>query len=462
MKILVVDDERSIRFSLVELLESDGHSVREAEHAPAALGMMEDDAADLVLSDLTMPAMDGLALLEEVRSRHPASLFVLMTAHGDERTAVRALREGAYDYVPKPFDNEEIRALVRRAREVLALRAENARLREELAGPFPGVIGQSPALREVMRLVARAAPTDATVLVTGESGTGKEVVARALHEGSRRRGGPFVALNCSAIPAELVESALFGHLRGAFTGADRDREGVFQAARGGTLFLDEVGDLPPAAQPKLLRALEERNVTPLGATRPVDVDVRVVAATHRPLQRMAAEGTFREDLLWRLQVIAVHLPPLRERREDVPALATHFLADFAARYSRPVRALSEGARRRVLAYDWPGNVRELRNAIERAVVLAEGDAIEPADLPPQLAEAGAAVRPVDAALAGMPFAEAREQAVDAWERAFLAAALERAGGNVSATARELGVHRQSLQKMLRRLGLGREGDEEQA
>jgi DNA-binding NtrC family response regulator len=286
------------------------------------------------------------------------------------------------------------------------------------------------------------------------------VVARALHEASRRKAGPFVALNCSAIPAELVESALFGHLRGAFTGADRDREGVFQAARGGTLFLDEIGDLAPAAQAKLLRALEERQVTPVGATKALDVDVRVVAATHRPLERMAAEGTFREDLLWRLRVISVHLPPLRERREDVPELAAHFLAHFAERYGRPVRVLSEAARRRLLAYDWPGNVRELRNAVERAVVLAEGDEIEPADLPAQITDAAGPVRPVDAALAGLPYAEARDRAVDAWESAFLSAALERHGGNVSATARALGVHRQSLQKMLRRLGLGREGDEE--
>ncbi|HET6764687.1 MAG TPA: sigma 54-interacting transcriptional regulator, partial [Longimicrobiaceae bacterium] len=280
------------------------------------------------------------------------------------------------------------------------------------------------------------------------------------HEASRRRAGPFVALNCSAIPGELVESALFGHLRGAFTGADRDREGVFQAAHGGTLLLDEIGDLAAGAQAKLLRALEERQVAPVGATRPVHVDVRVVAATHRPLERMAAEGTFREDLLWRLRVIAVHLPPLRERREDVPALAAHFLAHFAERYGRPPRAPGEAARRRLLAYDWPGNVRELRNAMERAVVLAEGEEIEPGDLPAQLSDAGGALPPVDAALAGLTYAEARDRAADAWERAFLGAALERAGGNVSAAARALGVHRQSLQKMLRRLDLVREGEAE--
>ena len=456
MKILVVDDERAIRFSLVELLESDGHEVREAEHAPAALAALDEAPSDLVLSDLTMPAMDGLALLEEVRARHPNPLFVLVTAHGDERTAVRALREGAYDYVPKPFDNEEVRALVRRAREVLSLRAENARLRRELAGEFRGLIGDSPPLREVVRVIRRAAPTDATVLITGESGTGKELVARALHDESRRRAGPFVALNCSALPGELVERELFGHVRGAFTGADRDAEGLFEAADGGTLFLDEVGDVAPAAQAKLLRALEERQITRLGSTRPVQVDVRVVAATNRPLEAMAASGAFRDDLLYRLRVIPLHLPPLRDRRGDVMPLALHFLAHFAERYGRTVRGFADGARRLLLAYDWPGNVRELRNAVERAVVMAEGEEIGPGDLPPQLAESRAAVDPVDAALADLPFADARERAMDAWERRFLAAALERHGGNVSATARALDLHRQSLQKRLRALGLARE------
>ncbi len=454
MKILVVDDEPSIRFSLAELLEEEGHEVREAPHAPAALAMLDEAPSDLVLSDLTMPAMDGLQLLDEVRARHPQTLFVLVTAHGDERTAVRALKNGAYDYVPKPFDNEEVRALARRAREVLALRAENARLREELAGEFRGLIGDSPPIREVVKVVRRAGPTDATVLITGESGTGKEVVARALHAESRRRTRPFVALNCSALPGDLVESELFGHVRGAFTGADRDREGMFEAADGGTLFLDEVGDLAGPAQAKLLRALEERQVTRVGSNKPVSVDVRVVAATHQPLDRMSADREFREDLLYRLRVISLHLPPLRERRADIPAIALHFLSEMAARHGRPVRGLGEGARRALLAYDWPGNVRELRNVIERAVVLAEGETIETGDLPPQLLASAAPLRPVDAALADLPFAEARERAVDAWERAYLQAALER-HGTVSAAARARGLHPQRLQKTLRLLGLTR-------
>jgi two-component system, NtrC family, response regulator HydG len=451
MKILVVDDDAAIRFALTELLGDAGHAVREAEHAPAALAALEGDPADLVVSDLSMPAMSGLDLLEEVRARYPGSLFVLLTAHGDERVAVRALKLGAWDYLPKPFDNDEILALVERAREVLALRRENQRLRDEMVGTVPGVIAGTPAIRELLRVVARVAPTDVTVLLTGESGTGKEVMARALHEGSPRATGPMVALNCSALPADLVESELFGHVRGAFTGADRDRPGRFVAAGGGTLFLDEIGDLAPAAQAKLLRALEERRVTPVGATKPVDVDVRIVAATNRPLARLVEEGRFREDLFFRLGVVQLEIPPLRDRRADIPLLATHFIAHFADRHGRPSRPLSEAARRALLAYDWPGNVRELRNVMERAVVLGEGESIDVADLPANLTGATTPLRPADAAIAGLSFTEARERVLHGFERSFLTAALERHGGNVSAAARTLGLHRQSLQKMLKRL-----------
>ena len=453
MNILIVDDEPAIRFSLRELLEDDGYDVREAPHAPAALSALEENPADLVLSDLSMPAIDGLQLLDEVRARFPGALFVLFTAYGDERTAVRALKCGAYDYIPKPWDNEEIRALVRRAREVLALRAENQRLRDQLAGEFRGLVGDAAPMREVVRMIRRAAPTDATVLITGESGTGKEVVARALHAESRRSRGPFVALNCSALPGELVEAELFGAVRGAFTGAVQDREGLFEAAQGGTLFLDEVGDLALPAQAKLLRVLEERRITPVGSTRSTPVDVRVVAATNRPLAEMTREDAFREDLLFRLQVIPIHLPPLRDRREDIVALAIRFIADFAARYGRPVHQLSDAARHALLSYDWPGNVRELRNALERAVVLAEGEMLDVDDLPPAITGSQLALRPSEAALADVPFAQAREHAVEAWERSFLEAALERHGGNISRTARALDLHRQSLQKKLRQLGI---------
>jgi len=453
MRILVVDDEPSVRLSLAELLRDEGHAVRVAEHGPAALALLEAEDADLVLSDLTMPAIDGLQLLQEVRERHPGTLFVLMTAYGDERTAVKALKLGAYDYLPKPFDNDEVRALVERGREVLALRGENARLREELSARVGPLLGTSVAMREVFRLIRRAAPTDATVLITGESGTGKELAARAIHQESRRRAAPFVALNCSALPGELIESELFGHLRGSFTGADRDRQGLFEAAHGGTLFLDEVGDLASAAQAKLLRALEERAIMPVGATAARPVDVRLLAATHRPLEAMAREGSFRDDLLYRLSVVTIELPPLRERREDIAVLAAHFAAELATRHARPPRPLSDAARAALVAYDWPGNARELRNALERAVVLAEGDEIDVRDLPAAIGRCRTPLRPAEAALAEMAFADARSRALDAFDRAFLLAALERHGGNVSATARTLGLHRQSLQKLLKKLDL---------
>lgn len=453
MRILVVDDEPSIRIALSDLLEADGHRVEAVEHAPAAIGALDAEAWDLVLSDLRMPAMDGLELLAEVRSRHPSVVFVLITAHGDERTAVRALREGAYSYLPKPFDNEEVRAVVARVREMLALRAENQRLRAELADRHGPLVGGSPAMRAIYDVIRRAGPTDATVLVTGESGTGKELAARALHEASHRRGGPFVALNCGALPGELVESELFGHAKGAFTGADRAREGLFEAASGGTLLLDEIGDLAGPAQAKLLRALEEKAISRLGESRPREVDVRLVAATNRPLERLVESGAFREDLLYRLRVIHLQMPPLRERREDILPIAIHLLRELAAHHDRSIEGLADDARRAILAHDWPGNVRELKNALERAVVLTEGTELKAADLPESVTAGNVPLRPADAALAGLSYEEAQDRAREAFDRAFLGAALERHGGNITRTAEALGLHRQSLQRLLRKAGL---------
>ncbi|HUP20068.1 MAG TPA: sigma-54 dependent transcriptional regulator [Gemmatimonadota bacterium] len=458
MRILVVDDEPAVRFSLREILEHAGHAVREAEDGDSALAALEAAAAELVITDLRMPGIDGLGLLERVRARWPDTLVVLVTAQGDERTAVRALKLGAWNYLPKPFDNDEIRVTVERALEVLSLRAENRRLREELASEYRGIVGEAPAMREVIRVIRRAGPTDATVLITGESGTGKELAARALHAESPRAARPFVALNCSALPADLVESELFGHVKGAFTGADRDRDGLFVTADRGTLFLDEVGDLAGAAQAKLLRAIEAGEVTPVGASRPVPVDVRLVAATNRPLAGMVERGEFREDLLWRLQVVTLALPPLRERRGDVPALATRILAELAQRHGREVAGLTEAARRALVAWDWPGNVRELRNALERAVVLAEGPEVDVADLPERVRGERGPLRGDEAAIEGLPYGEAKDRVVSAFERSYLAAALERHGGNVSAAARSLGLHRQSLQKMLKRLDLPPDAD----
>ena len=451
MKILVVDDEEAIRISLGGLLGRKGHEVRLAEHAPEALKMLEKEGADLVITDLSMPSVDGLELFDLARARRADQLVVLMTAFGDERTAVRALKQGLYDYVPKPFNNDEILAVVERASEVLALRDENAGLLTDLTGPFHGLIGRAPSMRAVYELITKAGPTTASVLITGESGTGKELAARALHEESTGRRGPFVPLNCSALPGDLVEAELFGHTRGAFTGADEDRRGLIEAADGGTLFLDEVEDLAPAAQAKLLRVVEERKVTPLGSNDPVAVDVRLIAATNRDLEAGVAAGSFREDLLFRLRVVTIHLPPLRERREDIPRLAVEFLRHFSEIHGREVAELTDAARGALAAYAWPGNVRELRNAVERAVVLASSDRLDVGDLPPEVS--GRPAEATAAPAAEVPFAEAREEAVRGFAKSYLEAALKRHGGNISEAARSLGLHRQSLQRTLKRLGI---------
>jgi two-component system NtrC family response regulator len=455
VRILIVDDEPAIRLALLEIVEAAGHTAREAPDGATALAALDGQSADLVLADLRMPGIDGLELLDRVNEKHPGTLFVLITALGDERTAVSALKAGAYDYVPKPFDNEEIRSILQRAWEVLSLRAENRRLREEMATEYRGMIGDSPAMRETAAFIKRVGPTDVTVLITGESGTGKELAARAIHAESPRRQKPFIPLNCSALPGELIESELFGHVRGAFTGADRDHDGLFAAAHGGTLFLDEVGDLALAAQAKLLRALEEGCVTPVGSTTSRPVDVRLLAATHRPLTSMVEDSTFRQDLMFRLRVVELALPPLRERRQDISVLSLHFIAELAERHGRSARPLGDQAKRVLMAYDWPGNVRELRNVLERAVLLSDTETIEVSDLSESLTANEGPLRPVDAAIAEYPYHEARDRALTAFERSFLGAALERHGGNVSATARALGLHRQSLQKMMRRLDLTR-------
>jgi DNA-binding NtrC family response regulator len=453
VRVMIVDDEETVRLALQDLLEDAGHEVAVAEHVPAALAMTESFSPDLILTDLRMPMVSGMELLEITRRDRPETLVVLLTAYGDERKAVEALKGGAWDYVPKPFDNAEILALVDRARELLALRAENDRLRAELGGTKFGIVGRSAAIDDVRRLISRVAPTDATVLITGESGTGKELVARALHDSSPRRRGPFMALNCSALPGELIEAELFGHVRGAFTGAARDREGAFECADGGTLFLDEVGDLAITAQAKLLRVLESREVVKVGASRPRPVDVRIVSATHQPLR--GSDGSdFRSDLYYRLAVVEIHVPPLRARREDIPLLIGHF-AGTASSIGVPNLPFSEPALRALGSYDWPGNVRELRNVVQRSLVLAQGNEVLDSDLPPEILASDSPISSTEAAALDLPFLDARRRAVAAFDRSFLAAAFERNERNVSRTANVLGMHRQTLQKLLSRYGIGR-------
>lgn len=386
-RILVVDDDASALESLRQIFEREGFDVRCEPSAEAALDALRADEFGVVLADLRMPGMDGMDLLRTIKAIRPDTEVVIMTAFGTIEKAVEAMREGAYDFVTKPLKRPLVVRSVTRAHEKWALKAENQALRAELEAVMGSrsLIGNSPAMRRVLDTIEQVAQASTTVLILGESGTGKELVARAIHRKSRRSRGPFIAINCAAIPVTLLESELFGHERGAFTGAFSRREGRFKIADGGTLFLDEVAELDPMVQAKLLRVLQEGEFERLGGTQTIRTDVRVIASTNKNLQEMVRSGKFREDLYYRLNVISISLPPLRERREDIPLLVQHFLARFAARNRKDVRVVSREAMELMMAHDWPGNVRELENTIEHAVVLCRGDTIRVEDLPELIA-----------------------------------------------------------------------------
>jgi DNA-binding NtrC family response regulator len=465
-RILVVEDEAAIRLALSGLLRREGYEVEQAESGEPAIARLRTDAFDLVLTDLALgPGPSGMDVLRAAREFQPETPVVMITAHGSEKIAVEAMKAGASDYVPKPFDNDEIRLVLRRALERTRLERENRILRERIDREwrFENLIGSGAAMAQVFETVRKVAETDLTVLVRGESGTGKELVAQALHQRSPRRARPFVAVNCAAISRELVESELFGHEKGAFTGADARRVGKFESAHGGTIFLDEIGDMPPATQAKVLRVLQERKLERVGGNRPVEVDVRVVAATHRDLEREVRAGGFREDLYYRLKVVEVELPALRERPEDVPALVNHFLEELARRLDRPKMPIAPDALARLARHPWPGNVRELRNVVEQAAVLAASDAIQEADLrlPAETAGDPALRSEADAASEQKrTFSAAKREAVIDFERSYLLSALRANGGNVSRTAAAIGMVRQSLQQKIRELGLRAEFDSE--
>jgi two-component system response regulator HydG len=391
-RVLVVDDEASARSGLEILLSQEGFCVDTAEHGLAALEVVADRPPDVVVTDLKMPRMDGLELLGRLRERDPHLPVIVVTAFGDVASAVNAMRHGAENYLVKPVDFDELTVAIQRAIERRDLRVEAEQLRRQLrekdGSGLDGLIGSSPAMQEIYALATRVAPARATVLITGESGTGKGQLAEAIHKKGPRAGGPFVTLHCAAIPEALLESELFGHEKGAFTGADRRRLGRFEQAHGGTLFLDEVGDIPPSIQVKLLRVLQERAFERVGGNETIKTDVRLIAATNKDLAREVAEGRFREDLFYRLNVVHIEMPPLRVRGSDVVTLATHFLKRFAAENNKAITGFSEKATQRLLSHRWPGNVRELENAIERAVVLASGPLIEEGDLPIRVAPAG--------------------------------------------------------------------------
>jgi two-component system nitrogen regulation response regulator NtrX len=448
--ILIVDDHRAVREELAFALGYDGFRTIEAPDGPAALQALEGPATPaLVILDVKLPGLDGLEVLARIKEQRPETPIIMISGHGDLDTAVLAVRRGAYDFLQKPFTNERVLLSVRNALRSASLARENEGLRAELARDQQ-LLGGSAAMQQVRALIAKVAPTDVAVLVTGENGTGKELVARQLHLLSRRSRAPFVAINCAAIPAELVESELFGHERGAFTGASAARAGSFEQADGGTLFLDEIGDMPLAMQPKLLRALQERLVQRLGAQQPHSVDVRVVAATNQDLSQMVAEREFREDLFYRLHVVRVHLPPLRERPGDVDELAVHFLRAACARNGTERRRLSPGALEWLRGQPWPGNVRQLKNVLEGAAVLADGPVVEALDL----AAIAVPAPPRDAGAATDWFAFATlDEFRAATEKEFIRRKILENNGNIKRTAQRIDLQRSNLYKKLDRYGL---------
>jgi len=448
-RILVIDDETAILDTLRILLKGEGFDVVTAASGRQGLEKVQEENADLVLTDIRMPGVDGLAILEAARERNGDLPVILMTAQANLRSAMDAVNKGAFYYIQKPFANEELVAICRRAVETGQLKRENTTLRTELkrrGGPEGGdPVGGSPAFRRILETARTVAPTGSTVLISGESGTGKEVIARFVHDRSDRAGGTFVSINCGALPETLLESELFGHVKGSFTGAVRDKDGLLVAARGGTFFLDEVGEMTPSVQVKLLRALQEREVIPVGATVPVPVDVRIIAATNRDLEDDIRRGKFRSDLFYRLNVISLHMPPLRDRDDDVSVLAEYFLRRFAERRGDSVPRLSEEAAQVLREYDWPGNVRELENAMERAVVFAGDGEIEASDLP-EAVRNRTATPLVGDELPPNPTLEIIERAYIRW-------VLHAEGGNKSRTAQVLGIDPSTLYRKLQRYDL---------
>ena len=431
MKVLVVDDERKMGVILKDALEEDGHEVTTREKSAEAARLLEREPFDLLLTDLKMAPPDGLELLRLARASRPDMAVILMTAYATAQTAVQAMRAGASDYLIKPFELDELRLRVRKlererrlGEDVRLLQQENELLKKETGASLrmDRMIGKSAAMRDVFELAEKVAGTEATVLVRGESGTGKSLLARAIHGASPRSGGPFITVNCGALPENLLESELFGHEKGAFTGATSSRQGRFEYANGGTILLDEVGDMPLATQVKLLRVLEQNEIVRVGSNAPIHVDVRILAATHRRLEDLVKEGKFREDLYFRLKVVTVTIPPLRERKDDIPLLAEHFIRELSAQHEKPISGLSPQARQRLTQYDWPGNVRELRNCIEHMVVVTTDPILDLDDLPDHIAPGE--VPPATATqLVGMSLQEA--------ERGLIKNTLAAVGGTVA-------------------------------
>ena len=446
--ILVVDDDLAHRMMLRTLLGGWGYDVTEADDGGKAIEAVSAKPFDLILMDIRMLKVSGLEALAEIKKLNPAIPVIIMTAYASVETAVKALKEGAYDYLAKPLDFDELKLTIERAMEHSRLREENRYLRESLTGQFStqNLIGRSPAMSRLIETIVQVAPSEATVLITGESGTGKEMIAGAIHFNSLRKNGPFIKINCAAITETLLESELFGHEKGAFTGADRRKEGKFRQAEGGTLFLDEVSEMSPAMQVKLLRVLQEREITRVGGDDVIRVDVRVIAATNKDLVREIEARRFRDDLYYRLNVVTLRVPPLRERREDIPLLAGHFHTMFAKKNNKSIKGFTPQAMDRLIKYDWPGNVRELMNAVERAVVLSRSEYLDEAAFTfilPQQQDAEMPVQPI----------EASKPSLESVEKETILKVLETTGGNKSEAARRLGITRRTLHLKLKKYGM---------
>lgn len=444
--ILLIDDDASLRRVMEYSLVENGYRVLAAASGEEGLAFLAKEKCDAVVTDITMPGMSGMEVLARVRAADPDLPVIIITAYGTIESAVEAMRLGAYDYITKPFNRDELRITLERALRIRRLERENVELRAAVIErhQFSGIIGNSEPMHALLDLAARVAGSDATVLITGESGTGKEVLAKGIHYTGVRSKGPFVAVNCAAIPENLIESELFGHVKGSFTGAVRDREGKFEQADGGTLFLDEIAELRTDLQAKILRSLQERVVDPVGGSRPVDIDVRVIAATNRDLERSVREGSFREDLFYRLSVVTLHMPPLRERRDDVPLLAEHFLKKFT---KGAAPSIEPEALATLNGYGWPGNVRELENTIERALVLKRGPNVTLADLPEKLTRGAGTASDI---ILNLPDSGI---SLEELERTLISKALDKHKGNQTRAAEYLGITRPTLIYRMEKYGL---------
>ena len=454
---LIVDDEKAAGYGMKKLLEKDNYVVFEAKDGTDAMQILKAQLPALVFLDINMPQLDGMKTMEMINAMKNPPLVVIVTAYGSEKIAVEAMKKGAYDYVAKPYEIDELRIIAKNAFEKISLQEENARLRLEI-GRLEGlgeIIGQSEAIKEVFDRIEKVGTTDVTVLIEGESGSGKELVARELHKRSKRRNEPLIIMNCAAVPETLIESELFGHEKGAFTGAAERRSGKFELANKGTIFLDEIGDMSVSTQSKLLRVLQEQKFERLGGAETLAVDVRIISATHRDLEEEIEEGRFREDLYYRIKVVNIKIPPLRHRKEDIPLLVNRFIQYFSEEHQKRIVSISNEAMKILISYNWPGNVRQLKNVIESALVLANNEILDTTDLPEEIKHPENNAMTLKNVDYNLSFRDAKKLLIENFERDFIKKKLEEFSGNISRTAEALDMHRQNLQQKIRDLRINK-------